>query len=145
MFFFHLDIEILQLKEEVASIAAKNSICSLKIDEIERQLIAEKEISKHIDEITPVKFTFSNAIDKKATDALAAVKAELQKFYDTFSPTENYEGNFYKYPLFSNSESIFMFVILAVYSQFSGASAVMAKVARIICTNFKFNVVVKNL
>lgn len=81
------------MKEEIASLTAKNAICKLKTSDTERQLAAEKEISKNIDEITPVRFTVSNTIDKKASDALVTVKAELQNFYATFNHTENYEGN----------------------------------------------------
>lgn len=81
------------MKEEVDSINAKNAICQLKTDEIDRQLASEKQISKHIDEITPVKYTFSNAIEKRASDALINVKTEIQTFYATFNPTESYDGN----------------------------------------------------
>lgn len=67
----------------------------MKTSDIERQIVAEKEISKGIDEITPVKFTVNSSMDKKAADAMVTVKAELQKFYATFSLTENYEGIFF--------------------------------------------------
>lgn len=80
------------MKEEIESIGAKNAICKLKTHDVERQIAVEKEIGKSIDEITPAKFTVSNAIDKKAADALITVKAELQKFYETFNRTEEYEG-----------------------------------------------------
>lgn len=80
------------MREEIDSIGAKNAICKLKIHDVERQIASEKEIGKSIDEITPAKFTVSNAIDKKAVDALITVKAELQKFYETFNRTEEYEG-----------------------------------------------------
>lgn len=88
------DIEKLQLEEEIANIAAKNAICRLKTSDIERQIVAEKEISKGIDEITPAKFIVNSSMDKKAADAMVTVKAELQKFYATFSLTDNYEGIF---------------------------------------------------
>lgn len=81
------------MKEEIDSIGAKNAICKLKTHDVERQIAIEKEVGRSIDEITPAKFTVSNAIEKKAVDALAAVKAELQKFYETFNRTEEYEGN----------------------------------------------------
>lgn len=89
-----LDIQRMQLKEEIADITAKNAICKLKSNEIGRQISMEKEIDKNIDEITPVKFTLSNAIDKHSNAALTLAKAELKKFYATFNHTENYEGNF---------------------------------------------------
>lgn len=88
------DIQILQLKDEIENISAKNAICRLKTHDVERQIANEKEIGKNIDEITPAKFTVSNAIEKKAADALITVKAELQKFYETFNHTEEYEGKF---------------------------------------------------
>lgn len=72
--------------------SAKNAICKLKKHDAERQTVVETEIGKNIDEITPAKFTVSSTIDKKAADALVAVKAELQKFYETFNRTEEYEG-----------------------------------------------------
>lgn len=59
---------------------------------MERQIAVEKEIGKNIDEITPAKFTLSNAVEKKAADALVTVKAELQKFYETFNRSEEYES-----------------------------------------------------
>lgn len=74
--------------------SARNAICKLKTHDVERQIAVEKEIGKNIDEITPTKFTVSNAIEKKAADALITVKAELQKFYDTFNRNEEYEGKF---------------------------------------------------
>lgn len=73
---------------------AINAICKLKIHDAERQIAAEKEIGKNIDEITPAKFTVNSAIEKKAADALVTVKAELQKFYETFNRSEEYEGEF---------------------------------------------------
>ncbi|XP_031625479.1 augmin complex subunit dgt5 [Contarinia nasturtii] len=85
------NIQTFQLKEEIVDTTAKNAICKLKTREIERQIEAEKEIGKNIDEITPVKFTNSN--DKNAMAALTAAKLELQKFYATFNHTENYEVN----------------------------------------------------
>lgn len=86
------DIQVLQLKEEIDSIGAKNAICKLKTNDVKRQIASEKEIGRGIDEITPAKFTVSNAIEKKAADALTTVKAELLKFYETFNRTEEYEG-----------------------------------------------------
>lgn len=87
------DIRKLQLTEEIADITAKNAICKLKTIEIEQQIMTEKEIGKQIDEITPVKFTVNNLLNKDALGALNAAKVELQKFYATFNHTENYEGN----------------------------------------------------
>lgn len=81
------------MKEEIDNIGAKNAICKLKTHDVERQIASEKEVGRSIDEITPAKFTVSNAIEKKADDALSTVKAELQKFYDTFNCIEEYEGN----------------------------------------------------
>lgn len=88
------DIQKLQLKEEIADITAKNAISKLKISETERQISAEKEIGRAIDEITPVKFTVTNGIDKRAADALLAANAELQSFYSNFNQTDNYDGIF---------------------------------------------------
>lgn len=80
------------MKEEIECISAKNAICKLKTDDVERQIAAEQETGKNIDEITPVKFTVSSAIEKRAADALVTVEAELQKFYESFNRTEEYEG-----------------------------------------------------
>lgn len=84
----------MQLKQEIADITAKNSICKLKTTEVERQIAFEKEIGRSIDTITPVKFTSCSGIDKNSMAALNAAKNELQKFYGAFNHTENYEGNF---------------------------------------------------
>lgn len=84
----------MQLKEEIADIAAKNAICKLKANVIEQQIIAEKEIGEKIDQITPVKLTVGNAIEKNGQMALVAAKNELQQFYAAFSQNENYEGLF---------------------------------------------------
>lgn len=81
------------MKEEVDSICARTAICQLKSNEIDGQLATEKQISQHIDEITPVKYTFSNSIEKRASDALFNVKEELQTFYATLNSTESYDGN----------------------------------------------------
>lgn len=84
----------MQLKEEIANITAKNAISKLKISETERQIAAEKEIGRCIDEITPVKFIVNNGIDESATEALSAANAELQSFYSSCNQTDNYDGNF---------------------------------------------------
>ena len=91
---FHSDIKRLQLKEEIENVAAKNAICQLKINETEKQINVEKEISRNIDDITPVKFTLSNCNDKNAVVALSTAQAELQKFYSSFDQTDSYDGNF---------------------------------------------------
>lgn len=80
------------MKEEIECTSAKNAICKLKTNDVVRQISAETEIGKNIDEITPAKFTVSNAIEKKADVALVTIKSELQKFYETFNRTEDYEG-----------------------------------------------------
>lgn len=84
----------MQLKEDIEDILAKNAVCKLKTNEIERQIVLEKEVGRNIDEITPVKFTGSFGFDKRSMAALATAKTELQKFYATFNHTENYDGNF---------------------------------------------------
>lgn len=96
---YSVDIEKIQLREEIANIAAKNGICKLKTNAIEQQIVAEKEIGEKIDEITPVKFTANNAIEKNGRDALENAKNELQAFYTSFNQNENYEGTFWKWHL----------------------------------------------
>lgn len=89
-----LDIQILQLKEDISGMVAKDAICKLKSKDIERQIEIEKEVGKKIDEITPAKYTGGSGVEKEALDAVEMVKMELEKFYSTFNTTDNYEGKF---------------------------------------------------
>lgn len=87
----------MQLKEEIANIGAKNAICKIKSNTVEQQTVVEKEIGEKIDEVTPVKFTLGNSIEKNGQHALVAAKNELHKFYSSFSQNENYDGLFFAF------------------------------------------------
>ncbi|XP_055307245.1 uncharacterized protein LOC129571473 isoform X2 [Sitodiplosis mosellana] len=110
------NIKKMQLKEEIADITAKNAICKLKTDDIERQIVLEKEIGKSIDDITPVKFSSYNGMEKSSMVALSAARSELeQKFYAVSNHTDNYDDSKFamddgKFDLFKSTMKVLQLV-----------------------------------
>lgn len=82
----------MHLKEQVNGFMTKNSILQLKIIEIQDQIAEEKEISKNLDDITPVAFDLDKHNESDATAALASAASQLQKYYNNYKQSDGPEG-----------------------------------------------------